>query len=72
MNGKLLWNGTEVNLGDIKITEFTVPEEYKNMELTRHDCSGSLEMKIPLNPLYKRQQETGIPRRVKISFLANL
>ena len=41
-------------------------------ELERRTVQGSLDVEIELNPLWKRQQETGIPKRVHLSYLCNL
>ena len=41
-------------------------------ELEQRTVQGSLDVEIGLNPLWKRQQETGIPKRVHLSYLCNL
>ena len=58
-------NGEPVKFSD----KFELPEEYERVELagielTRHDLSGSLEIKP--NWLYLHQQKTGRPKLVKI------
>lgn len=72
MNGKLLWNGVEVNIGEIKrADDFVIPEERIKDNFVPRKCEGSLTFKMPLNPLWKRQQETGVPKRVHLSYLCN-
>ena len=68
MNGKIFFNGMEIKRAD----EIELPEENKKIDFPPLQKEFSLSMKIKPNPLWKRQQETGIPRRVHLSFLCNL
>lgn len=68
MNGKLWLDGMEVKLCDT----FELPEEYKKVDFPPLQKEFNLSMKIKVNPLWKRQQETGVPRMVHLSFLCNL
>ena len=68
MNGKLLLDGMEVKRSDT----FELPEENKKVDFPPLQKEFNLSMKVKVNPLWKRQQETGVPRRVHLSFLCNL
>ena len=50
-----------------------VPNDWKVKDILKNKpVEGSLDFDIKLNPLWKRQQETGIPKRVHLSYLCNL
>ena len=68
MNGKLWLDGMEVKRSDT----FELPEEYQKVDFPPLQKEFNLSMKVKPNPLWKRQQETGVPRRVHLSFLCNL
>ena len=58
---------TTINGQPVKISNhLELPEEYKNKEVPTGSGSGSITIKFEPNALYKRQQETGNPRLVKV------
>lgn len=49
-----------------------VPKDWSVEDVLKcKPIEGSLDLDIELNPLWKHQQETGKPKLVHISFLAN-
>lgn len=68
MNYKCFVNGVELKTSET--LELFVEEE--KIELLSGKSEGSISFYIKPNPLWKRQQETGIPRRVHLSYLCNL
>ena len=73
-NYKCFVNGHELKVNrDVKLIIPSVDLKSKDIfELERRTVQGSLDVEIELNPLWKRQQETGIPKRVHLSYLCNL
>ena len=50
-----------------------VPKKWDVEDVLKHKpVEGSLDFDIELNPLWKRQRKTGIPKSVHLSFLCNL
>lgn len=68
MNYKCFINGVELKTSD----SFELSTEEEKIELPYGKSEGSISFDIKPNPLWKRQQETGIPKRVHLSFLCNL
>ncbi len=68
MNYKCFINGVELKTSE----SFELSTEEEKIELPSGMSEGSISFDIKPNPLWKRQQETGIPRRVHLSFLCNL
>lgn len=57
-----------INDEELKIKrniDFELPDEYKNLEVSRK-IEGSLAFNFKPNPFYEFQQETGKPRLVKV------
>ena len=59
----ILLNGEELKIK--RNIDFELPDEYKNLEVSRK-IGGSLTCNFKPNPLYEFQQKTGKPRLVKV------
>ena len=59
---KITFNGQPVKISN----HLDIPEEYKKKKARTGECAGSLTIKFEPNALYKRQQQTGRPRLVKV------